>query len=157
MRLHRTARGKSIAMLLTAQQSYALLAQHGCYITEICDRCGRGLGPARFARRGESGVWCSRECRDGASAHAPGTCRHCRGKLSEGKRRGTVFCDDACKQAAHRAKPYARKPRTPKLSVTKPPIYAAFSPENERLAIPLAGRPFQAGKSALRENGGVRV
>jgi len=50
-------------MKLTTKQSYELLEKHGCYITEICDKCGRGLGPVRFTRRGESGVWCSWECR----------------------------------------------------------------------------------------------
>ncbi len=50
-------------MNLTTQQAYGLLAKHGCYITEICDACGRGIGPVRFTMRGDSGVWCSRECR----------------------------------------------------------------------------------------------
>jgi hypothetical protein len=50
-------------MPLTVQQSYELLARHGCYIAEICDACGRGIGPVRFTREGEGAVWCSRECR----------------------------------------------------------------------------------------------
>jgi hypothetical protein len=50
-------------MKLTAQQAYALLEKHGCYITEICDACGKGIGAVRFTRRGESEVWCSQECR----------------------------------------------------------------------------------------------
>jgi hypothetical protein len=50
-------------MLLTTQQSYEVLAKHGCYITEICDKCGRGIGPVRYTQREDSGVWCSRECR----------------------------------------------------------------------------------------------
>lgn len=52
-------------MRLTTAQSYALLEKHGSYITEICDKCGKGIGPVRFTRKGDSGVWCSRECRDG--------------------------------------------------------------------------------------------
>jgi len=50
-------------MILSPAQSYALLEKHSCYITEICDKCGRGLGPVRFIVGGELGVWCSRECR----------------------------------------------------------------------------------------------
>jgi hypothetical protein len=50
-------------MKLTTQQAYALLDKHGCYITEICDRCGQGIGPVRFTRKDDPGVWCSRECR----------------------------------------------------------------------------------------------
>lgn len=52
-------------MKLTTAQSYALLEKHGSYITEICDACGKGIGPARYTRRGDSWVWCSKECRDG--------------------------------------------------------------------------------------------
>jgi len=108
-------------MLLTVMQSYELLAKYGCYVTEACDKCGQILGPVRYTRKNETGAWCSRQCRDGAEAREPKNCRHCGAKLPEGKRRGAAFCDDACKQAAHRT-----KSRTAKLSVTKPSIYAAF-------------------------------
>jgi hypothetical protein len=84
-------------MLLTTQQSYDLLAKHGSYITEICDACGKGLGPVRYTRRGDSGVWCSRECRDGKEAHAPGTCKGC-GVALASKRRGTRFCSNTCRK-----------------------------------------------------------
>ena len=50
-------------MHLTTQQSYDLLARHGAFAREICDKCGAVLGAVRFTRRDESGVWCSRECR----------------------------------------------------------------------------------------------
>jgi len=49
-------------MLLNPQQSYELLAKHGCYATECCDRCGQLLGAVRFTRRDDAGVWCSRDC-----------------------------------------------------------------------------------------------
>ena len=50
-------------MQLTSVQSYGLLAKHGCFAKECCDRCGQLLGPVRFTRRGDDWVWCSRECR----------------------------------------------------------------------------------------------
>ncbi len=50
-------------MMLSPQQSYELRAKHGCYAKECCDRCSRLLGPVRFTRRGDAGVWCSGECR----------------------------------------------------------------------------------------------
>jgi hypothetical protein len=50
-------------MLLTANQSRALLLRFGVYATETCDKCGQVLGPLRYTRQGESGVWCSRSCR----------------------------------------------------------------------------------------------
>jgi hypothetical protein len=50
-------------MRLTTEQSYALLEKHGCYVTEACDKCGRMLGPVRYTRKGEEGVWCSSGCR----------------------------------------------------------------------------------------------
>jgi hypothetical protein len=88
-------------MRLTTRQSYALLAKHGSYITELCDACGKGIGPVRYTRAGESGVWCSRECRDGADAHNPGTCRTCGASLT-GLRRGTRFCSDTCRKRENR-------------------------------------------------------
>ena len=57
-------------MILTTAQAYDLLAKHGCYVTEICDACGHGLGPVRYTRAGDTGVWCSRECRGDAERHA---------------------------------------------------------------------------------------
>lgn len=103
-----------------------LLEERGIYLTEACDACGQLLGSVRYTRAGESGVWCSRECRDGAEAHAPGTCKTCGAKLPDGKRRGAMYCDDACRKAARRA---PQTSATPELSPTKPLIYAAFSPE----------------------------
>jgi hypothetical protein len=109
-------------MRLTAQQSYELLAKHGCYIKEVCDRCGKGIGPVCYTRAGDSGVWCSRKCRGGANAREPRTCKHCKAKLPEGKRRGTAFCDDACRKASRRDEGI----QDSKLSRTKQSIYAGF-------------------------------
>lgn len=53
-------------MLLTARQSYELLAEHRVFAKEICDKCGQLLGAVRYTRRGENGVWCSRLCRGNA-------------------------------------------------------------------------------------------
>ena len=106
-------------MLLTIQKSYELLAKYGCFAREICDTCGIVLGAVRFTRKGEAGDWCSRQCRDGKKAHAPGTCRGCHAKLPDGKRRGASYCDDACRKAHERAS-------DTKLSRTKPSIYNGF-------------------------------
>lgn len=55
-------------MRLTEAQSRELLAKHGVYVTEVCDKCGKILGHVRFTRYGEKGEWCSQLCRDGAVA-----------------------------------------------------------------------------------------
>jgi hypothetical protein len=53
-------------MHLSREQSSALLEKHGCYLKEACDRCGTAIHYAnRFTLHGDSGVWCSRLCRDG--------------------------------------------------------------------------------------------
>jgi hypothetical protein len=88
-------------MKLTSQQSYALLEKFGAYIKEICDRCGRGIGPICYTRKGEPGVSCSWECRDGKEAHAPGTCHGCGASLV-GLRRGAKFCSDVCRMRSVR-------------------------------------------------------
>lgn len=64
-------------------------------------------------------------------AHAPGTCKGCGARLPEGKRRGALYCDDACKQNAHRSK-------TSQLSVTKGSNYAGFCTDFKLPAIPIA-------------------
>ena len=50
-------------MMLSTAQAYDLLAKHGVYALEACERCGAILGALRFMRTGDTGVWCSRECR----------------------------------------------------------------------------------------------
>jgi hypothetical protein len=50
-------------VMLREEIRQRLLAERGITPTECCDRCGRFLGAVRFLRRGEPGVWCSRECR----------------------------------------------------------------------------------------------
>jgi hypothetical protein len=50
-------------MRLTTQQKRAILKKHGIFAREVCDKCGTVLGAVRFTRRGNAGIWCSRECR----------------------------------------------------------------------------------------------
>lgn len=118
-------------MRLNTQQAYEALEKYGCYLTEACDKCGQLLGPVRFTLKGEKGVWCSRECRDGAETYEPGTCKGCGARLPEGKRRGSLFCDDACRKLAGRSK-------TSGLSRTNRPIYAGFCTENQAPAMGIA-------------------
>lgn len=88
-------------MELNVIESYRLLDLHGCYVSDVCDKCGQLLGPVRYTRMGESGMWCSRACRDGHDAHAPGTCWSCGASLA-GLRRGTRFCSDTCRKRENR-------------------------------------------------------
>jgi hypothetical protein len=50
-------------MKLAPDQARQLLEHYGCYVTEVCDKCGQLLGWVRYTRQGEAGEWCSRECR----------------------------------------------------------------------------------------------
>jgi hypothetical protein len=54
-------------VLLTTAQAYELLAARGVFAREACDRCRQVLGPVRFTRRSEAGVWFSRGCRGDAA------------------------------------------------------------------------------------------
>ena len=126
-------------MILSLGLQNRLRDEHGIYAAEACDRCGQILGAVRFTRSGDAGVWCSRRCRDGADAKEPKTCQYCRAKLPEGKRRGAVFCDDACRKASRRQDPIVQKPATAKLSRTKPSIYAVFS--SDKQAVGMLGHP----------------
>src|SRR5215467_8140027 len=54
-------------MRLTTEQARQFLERYGCYLLEACDKCGQLLlGPVRYTRKNESGVWCSQECRGDA-------------------------------------------------------------------------------------------
>jgi hypothetical protein len=92
-------------MKLTTQQAYALLEKRGCYIREICDHCGTGIGPVRFTRKDDLGVWCSHECRDGKKVATPTaehrTCLECGSRL-KGKRADSQFCSDTHKMRYYR-------------------------------------------------------
>jgi hypothetical protein len=50
-------------MLLREEVRRRLLEDRGITPAEACDRCGTLLGAVRYLRKGEVGVWCSRECR----------------------------------------------------------------------------------------------
>lgn len=88
------------AMMLSIELQEHLKRERGICVHECCNRCGQLLGAVRYTRFGLPGAWCNRQCRDGADARTPGTCKTCKARLPEGKRRGAMYCDDACKQAA---------------------------------------------------------
>ena len=89
-------------MKLSQAQSRQIYQTRGSYITEVCDLCGQALGPFnRFTRRGDLGIWCSRECRDGKQAHVPGICKGC-GAVLKGKRKGAIYCGRTCRMRATR-------------------------------------------------------
>ena len=50
-------------MMLREELRRRLLEDRGIYVTEACDKCGQLLGSVRYTRKGDAGVWCSRECR----------------------------------------------------------------------------------------------
>jgi len=52
-------------MKLNTEQRNKIREERGIFCNEACDRCGKMLNEVRWTRRGESGEWCSRECRDG--------------------------------------------------------------------------------------------
>lgn len=96
-------------MNLTEKQSQQLLAKHGVYVKEICDKCTKILGVVRFTRKEEPGAWCSRKCRDGAE-YKPGLCRGCSASLN-GKRKQAKYCSDVCRKR-QQARDQLRNPET---------------------------------------------
>jgi hypothetical protein len=97
-------------MRLTAAELASVRAQ-GLYITEKCDVCGKPLNQTfPYTIAGKLEVYCSAACRDSAffgdrgeaKKHAtPGKCAYCSGSL-KGKKRDSIFCDDACRKAHSR-------------------------------------------------------
>ena len=117
---------------LTANQSYALLERFGCYVQDICDKCGQLLGPVRYTRRGELGEWCSRECRGDVERPA----------IRKGGR------PRKHKTNAERQRVYRHR-----LSVTKPPRSFAETKDLQAQKTPLSHTPFRRisrGEVAVR-------
>jgi hypothetical protein len=109
-------------MRISTRRSYDLLAKHGSYVTEVCDRCGVLIHYMnRFTRRGDRGVWCSRECRDGKEAHAPGICRGCSAALN-GKRKYAKYCSDVCRMRQNGQD----RPNNPKTHIQNKPLTDAI-------------------------------
>jgi len=131
-------------MKLTSQQSYELLEKHGSYITEICDRCGKGIGPVRFTRKDDPGVWCSRECRDGKESRATGEkCRGC-GAVLEGKRKGAKWCGDNCRKgipsvAQDKTNNPESAPHSKGVTRTKMPLGCRFSRQPAFVGLSVSG------------------
>lgn len=50
-------------MILREELRRRLLEERGIYVKECCDKCGQLLGSVRYTLLGDSGVWCSKDCR----------------------------------------------------------------------------------------------
>ncbi len=97
-------------MKLTATE-LACLRSQGLYITQKCDGCRKLLNQTvHYMIAGRPELYCSATCRDTAfftdrneakKRATPGKCAYCGGSL-QGKKRGSIFCDDACRKAQSR-------------------------------------------------------
>jgi len=85
-------------MKLNTEQRNKIREEHGICCNEACDRCGRMLNEVRWTRRGESGEWCSRECRDGLEKAQLVEVRI----AARGAGRPRIHSDGASKQRAYR-------------------------------------------------------
>ncbi len=127
-------------MLLAIQQGYELLANYGCFVREICDKCGAVLGAVRFTRKEESGVWCSHKCRGDGERHAV---------RKAGRPR--EYESGAQRQRAYRERLGCYE--TPSKIVRNKGL---VDTKNGSLALPLT-RPTSAQETACGESGGARV
>lgn len=125
-------------MILREELRRRLLEERGIYVKECCDKCGQLLGSVRYTRLGESGVWCSRECRGIVEQPA----------IRKGGR-PRKHVNGAQKQKAYRERI---------LAVTKPPCTVAETKDlraqkSPHSRYPLT-RPSVAQESPLCEFGG---
>jgi hypothetical protein len=117
-------------MKLSHEQCRKIFLERGCWLTSVCDECGRLLGATRYTFKGQKkGEWCSRLCRDGVESKAPGLCQSCGGSL-HGKRRGTRFCSDTCRK------------RDAKQNGLTDANYRGMAAHSKELARPVRGLPY---------------
>ena|SRR6516162_1542327 len=91
----------------------ACVRSRGFYVTEKCDACGKLLNQTvHYTIAGTPEVFCSAACRDllffrdhkEAIKHStPGKCAFC-GSSLQGRKRGTLFCDDVCRMRYSRGR-----------------------------------------------------
>lgn len=139
-------------MLLTVQQSYELLAKHGCYVTEACDKCGQVLGPVRYTRKNESGVWCSRECRGSSEQETKRNGGRPPKYRTQAARENAGRAQNAERQKRFRAR-VQRNGKPPRIFSKTKDLQAQKSPLSH---YPLT-RPSVAQESSLCEFGGVSL
>jgi hypothetical protein len=134
-------------MTLTIQQSYGLLAEHGIFAREICDKCGAVLGAIRFTRKDELSVWCSRRCRGDGERRAIRRGGRPR-KYRNGEERRAA---KARQQRNYRLRPGVEK--TVCIQSETKDLQAQESPLSH---YPLT-RPLSAREAGFSENGGARA
>jgi hypothetical protein len=128
-------------MKLAPAQARALLERFGVYALSACDKCGQLLGPVRYTRKGEAGIWCSSDCR--GDVERPVIHRGGRPRKYE---------SDADKQRAYRhrvlgvTKPVSRPMEAKDLQVQKRPL--SYHPLTQ---------PLSAQKQPACESGGGSV
>src|SRR5258707_3135953 len=93
--VRRASQRREETMRLTVEQQAKVLAKHGVWVKEACDRCTKLLAEVRWTRKDLPEAYCSQLCRDGF-IQLKGRCDGCGVEL-EGKRRGARWCSDACR------------------------------------------------------------
>lgn len=116
-------------MILNVWQANKLLASHGAFARECCDRGGQILGAVRFTRRGETGVFCSRECRGDAAQ-----------RMIRRGGRPRSYASNAYKQSPYRGRI---------LGVTKPTCNITETKGLQALKPPLSTNPFGPPRPVL--------
>jgi hypothetical protein len=132
---------------LTTQEAYELLAKHGVYARDICDKCGAVLGAVRFTRKDESDVWCSRECRGDVHRAVPLKPGRPRKYENGGERRAAK----TQQQRDYRLRPDVEK--TICIQAETKDLQAQKSPVST-IPLPPSFSPVETSRG---ENGGARV
>ena len=138
-------------MMLTPQQSYELQAKHACFIKECCDRCGQILGPVRFTRRGDAGIWCGQKCRGDADRKLVRKGGRPRKYKTENDRRQAERRQNAERQKAFRGRVQRNGKPSRSFDETKD-----LQAQKTHLSHYPLTRTLPARKTAIREGGSTK-
>jgi hypothetical protein len=112
------------------------LEDRGLCVKECCDKCGQRLGPVRYTRKNESGVWCSPRCR----CDSPKTATLKPGRPPKYRTSGERRRAKTNQQRIYRLRPSVEKtaciPSKPKLRDQKTPL--SHCPSSEAFGGPTA-------------------
>ena len=115
-----------------------MLAEHGVYMREICEKCGKILGPIRFIRYREPGEWCSRLCRDGVEAAERHSTTRKGGRPRKYRNDREPRIAER-QQHAIRQKNYRERRRVTENPLVTDSFHVSTEAENRPSAIPIAG------------------
>lgn len=105
-------------MRMPAEMTRKIWKEHGSWVMNACDKCGKILTWVRFTTAGKRGEYCSYLCRDGVEHVVYGICQACGFQIKDA-RKGQKFCSATCRKRGQVSRE-TESPKVAKIGVNQP-------------------------------------